>query len=422
MTRKLLVVAFITLIVSRGTLPAAVVDPITEWSVAASEAASASGMAPLRTPITLAMLHLAMYDAVNAVEPDRTPYLSRVDVVRPASARAAAIEAGYRLLLAEFPGQQPMIDAKYQALLADVPESAARSNGIAAGASVAHQLLARRIGDGRNANVTYVAGSGAGAWVPTPPGFLAVTTAFLARVTPFTMDRPWQFRPEGPPALGSMKWVRDYNEVKMLGGKDGSARSDGQTATALFWEPLAGTVWPATIRRIAREHMLDLDSSASFQAAAFAAFADGLIACWDAKFAFNSWRPVTAIQQGDTDRTPRTEADPAWEPLAVTPNFPEYPSGHACATAAVAHTIEDLLQREGLEHVLMPARHFMSGEERFYRRASEVVDEVVEARMWLGLHFRSGDEDGADIGRRIANQIRRKFFTPGPPSRSRARR
>ena len=411
MTRKMFLVFCTTWIcLSRGTLTAAAVDPITEWSITASSAASASAMAPLRTPITLAMLHLAMYDAVNAVAADRTPYAARVSVVRPASADAAAIEAGYRILLAEVPGQKGIIDSKYQALLADVPESAAKGNGIAAGADVAKQLLARRANDGRNASVVYGAGSGPGVWVPTPPAFLAVTTAFLARVTPFTMDSPSQFRPEGPPALGSMKWVRDYNEVKAVGVKDGSERSDEQTATALFWEPLAGTVWPATIRRIAREQVLDLAASARFQAAAFAAFADGLIACWDAKFAFNSWRPVTAIQQGDSDGNPRTEAQPSWEPLAVTPNFPEYPSGHACATAAVAHTIEDALHQEGLHHVLIPARHFVSGEERFYRRASEVVDEVVEARMWLGLHFRSADEDGAELGRRIANQLQRKFF------------
>jgi hypothetical protein len=412
MARKVFVVACATWIcLSRATLPAATVDPITEWSVTASSAASASAMAPLRTPITLAMLHLAMYDAVNAVAPERTSYAARVSAARPASADAAAIEAGYRILLAEFPGQQTMIDGKYQTLLADVPESPAKRNGIGAGASVAQQLLTRRAHDGRNASVAYEPGAGPGVWVPTPPGFLAATTAFLGRVSPFTMDSPWQFRPEGPPALGSQKWVRDYNEVKVFGAKVSSARSDEQTATALFWEPLAGTVWPATIRRIAREQVLDLTSSARFQAAAFAAFADGLIACWDAKFAFNSWRPVTAIQQGGSDGNPRTEAESAWEPLAVTPNFPEYPSGHACATAAVAYTIEDALHREGLHHVAIPARHFVSGEERFYRRASDVVDEVVEARMWLGLHFRSADEDGADIGRRVANQLRRKFFT-----------
>lgn len=165
-------------------------------------------------------------------------------------------------------------------------------------------------------------------------------------------------------------------------------------------------MWPATIQRLAKNQALDLTSSARFQAAAFAAFADGLIACWDAKFHFNSWRPVTAIQDGHTDGNPLTEPHPGWEPLSITPNFPEYPSGHACVTAAVAYTIDDFFSYD----VYIPARNVMSGEERFYRSARDVVDEVVEARMLLGLHFRSGDEDGADLGRKVARQIRNHWF------------
>jgi hypothetical protein len=200
--------------------------------------------------------------------------------------------------------------------------------------------------------------------------------------------------------------VRDYDEVKALGAKNNSTRTPEQTAAGLFWEPLAGTVWPATIRRLAREQDLDLASSARFQAAAFAAFADGLIACWDAKFAFNSWRPVTAIQHGETDGNDLTASDPTWEPLALTPNFPEYPSGHTCATAAVADTIEDFFPHD----VVIPARNIVSGEERFFRKADDAIDEVVEARMLLGLHFRFADEDGADIGRKVARQIRSRWF------------
>jgi hypothetical protein len=206
--------------------------------------------------------------------------------------------------------------------------------------------------------------------------------------------------------LKSKKWAQDYDEVKALGAKAGSTRTGEQTATALFWEQFAGTVWIPTIRRLAREQSLDLSASARFQAAAFAAFADGLIACWDAKFHFNFWRPVTAIQQGDTDRNPLTAANLKWEPLAATPNFPEYPSGHACATAAVAHTIENFFQPD----VQIPARNAATGEERFYSRAADVVSEVTEARMLLGVHFRSADEDGAEIGRKIARQIQREWL------------
>lgn len=410
MTRLLLVATSVLVLgVSpslNGRRTQAGADPITEWSIAASEAATASGMAPLRVPITLAILHLAMYDAVNAVSGEHEPYAITAPVVRPASAQAAAVEAGFGVLLHEFPDQASRLHATRTRLLAPLTESAARANGVALGAEIARRFLEMRATDRRNAAVPYQPGSGGGAWVATAPAFLAVDTAFLAHIVPFTMTDMSQFRPAGPPPLHSKKWVEEYNEVKALGARQSSTRTPEQTATALFWAPLAGTVWPASIRRLAREQALDLATSARFQAAAFAAFADGLIACWDAKFHFNFWRPITAIQNGGADGNEHTQPESAWEPLSVTPNFPEYPSGHACATAAVAHTIEDFFAHD----VPIPARNVLSGEERIYRTASLAVDEVVEARMMIGVHFRSADEDGAEIGRRIAAQIRRERF------------
>lgn len=385
---------------------AATPDPIERWSIEADEAATATGMHPLRNPITLALLHLAMYDAVHAVTGGRALYSTPPVVSRPASAEAAAIEAGYRVLSAEFPSRQSTFDGVRQDLLGMLPVAAATHNGVEVGAAVARRLLAVRANDGRNASVPYAPDPAPGVWRPTPPGFLPANSGFLGLVTPFTMEHPAQFRPAGPPALDSKRWAEDYEKVRTLGASDDSARTTDQTATAMFWEPLAGTVWPAAIRRLAREQALDLAASAHFQAVAFAAFADSLIACWDAKFHYGFWRPVTAIRRGEIDGNPSTDPDPAWEPLAITPPFPEYPSGHTCATAAVAHAIEDYFPHD----VLIPARNVVSGHERFYRRAKDVVDEVIEARMLIGVHFRSANEDGAEIGRRIARQIRSRWF------------
>jgi hypothetical protein len=159
---------------------------------------------------------------------------------------------------------------------------------------------------------------------------------------------------------------------------------------------------------MAAERGLDIATAARFEAAAFAAFADGLIACWDAKYHFGFWRPVTAIRAGDADGNAATEPDPAWEPLSTTPAFPEYPSGHACTTTAVANVMEDFFPQD----LVIPARNVVTGEERVYTRARDVSDEVVEARMLLGVHFRAGDEDGAEIGRRIARRIRTELFRP----------
>ncbi len=408
-----------TVIALAGGLPRAqpsstASDPVVAWSVAASAAAAASGMAPLRTPITFALLHLAMYDAVHAIIGGRDLYGAHPPVTPSASPHAAAIEAGYRIVAAEFPSQQKALDTVYRGLMTALPEGMAKRNGTEVGAAVAKQLLALRATDGRNAVVPFTHGTGAGAWRPTPPELLATTTAFLANVTPFTMDSPAQFRPAGPPTLMSQRWANDYNEVRALGVDRGSTRTAAQTATAIFWEPQAGTVWPAAIRRLASEQGLDLGASAHFQAVAFAAFADALIACWDAKFAYAFWRPVTAIQHGETDGNPQTQPDPTWAPLAVTPDFPEYPSGHACVTAAVAHTIEDYFPNG----ILIPARNVVSGEERIYRKAGDAVDEVIEARMLIGVHFRFANEDGADIGRKIARQIRTRWFKPRDASSS----
>jgi hypothetical protein len=185
-----LLIAVVILAASAHPLSAAPPDIITEWNVAASKAAAASEMVPFRTPVTFALLHLAMYDAVTTIAGDREPYAVKPPVAHPASAQAAAIEAGYRVLVAEFPTQGGALDAVYRTLLAVEPDAPSKSSGIAVGAAVAEQLLALRANDGRNVVVTSVPGSGLWAWVPTPPGFLAETTAFLAKVTPFTMQSP----------------------------------------------------------------------------------------------------------------------------------------------------------------------------------------------------------------------------------------
>jgi hypothetical protein len=229
-------------------------------------------------------------------------------------------------------------------------------------------------------------------------------------VTPFVLTAPDEVRPAGPPPLGSRQYVQDFEEVKALGRKEGAARTIDQTATAMFWAPLAGTVWPWSIRRVSAERGLDLAGASRFQAAAFTAFADALIACWEAKYHHNFWRPVTAIRDAASDGSPRTDPDPAWEPLAVTPPFPEYPFGHTCASAAVAEVIEDFFR----DAPLIPARNIVSGEERQYRRARDVTREVVEARMLIGVHFRSANEDGAAIGRAVARLIRTRQFRKNP--------
>lgn len=310
------------------------------------------------------------------------------------------------MLLAEFPGQQASLDAARVTSLAALADGPAKVNGLVIGRLAAQRLLARRAEDGRNASVPYTPGSGRGAWIPTPPDFAPPAAPFLARVDPFTMTAPAQFRPPGPPPLGSERYATDYHEVKELGGKHSTKRTREQTATGVFWAPSAATVWPVSIRKMATDNGLDLIASARFQAAAFTALADSLIACWDAKYAFNFWRPVTAIRVGDSHGDPKTAPDPQWEPFDPTPAFPEYPSGHCCLTSAVGHVMSDYFANS----LSIPARNVVTGEVRIYKDVPQLVDEVTDARMLIGVHFRFANVDGAAMGKQIALQIRRDFF------------
>ena len=360
---------------------------------------------PAEDPITFAILHVAMYDAVNAVGGNGEPYAVSPTVMRPASAEAAAVEAGYRILLAELPSQQSSLDLVYRQLLTHVPHSEDRQNGLRVGADVARRLLEIRAHDGRNDVIPHVPGLGPGVWVPTPPGFLAVSTAFLARVTPFTMDRASQFRPAGPPAFDSNTWARDFNEVKRLGAQTGLTRSAKQTATAWFWEPLAGTVWPASIRRLATEQALDLDVRP---------LSGRRIRCVRRRHCRLLGRQVriqhlAARDRHSCGRHRRQCTHRSRFGLAASRHHPEF--SRVPVRPCVRDRGRGPHHRQFLPHeVSIPVRHVVSGEERLFRKASDVVQEVVDARMLLGVHYRFANEDGADIGRKVARQIHARWF------------
>ena len=196
-------------------------------------------------------------------------------------------------------------------------------------------MLAARVGDHRNDPELegYTPGSGPGVWIPTPPAFANPQTPFLRFVTPFGYDDPTRFRPHAPPALDSRTYTIDYNEIKDLGRATETSRTAEQSATALFWSPSASALWSANVRSLARS--MDLLTAARFEAIGIAAVTNALIACWDAKYTYMFWRPVTAIRAGDTDGNSETEPDPAWTPFIVTPSHPEYPAAHTTVGASV---------------------------------------------------------------------------------------
>jgi hypothetical protein len=231
----------------------------------------------------------------------------------------------------------------------------------------------------------------------------------MPRVLPLALENPSQFRPGGPPALHTGDYAGDFDEVKSLGRVDSSVRNAAQTAVARFWTDHDIPQWNRSLLRLAGARGLTALETARMLAMAHVAGGDAMIACFDAKYHYLSWRPVHAIQRADTDGTPRTVPDPAWRPLLATPNHPEYPSAHACHTTAIAEALDGFF---GPGRFPFSVDSLVTGETRDYRRFKDVVGEVNDARVWAGFHFRYSQEDGSKLGRRVARFVLANFFQP----------
>jgi hypothetical protein len=362
----------------------------------------------LRTQIRTTIVQLAMFDAVNAVlDGPYRPYASKPPSPYGASAEAAAIRAAYIVALNEFPTKTATIESAYNASIAALSESpSAIASGLVVGEAAANEVLAARVGDHRNDPdlVGYAPGTGPGVWIPTPPAFANPQTPFLRFVTPFGYDDPARFRPHGPPALHSRKYAADYNESQDVGPITDTSRTAEQSATALFWSPSATALWSANIRSLASS--MDLLNAARFEAIGIAAVTNALIACWDAKFTYMFWRPVTAIQAGDADGNRRTEADAAWTPFITTPSHPEYPAAH---TTVGAGALAFYSAWFGTDQFDLAFRG-NAGEIRHYASVAEIHAEEGNARVWGGMHWRNSTEVGTELGRRVGRYTARHLL------------
>jgi hypothetical protein len=389
-------------------------DVVLDWNAyAASAIIGVSGQVPPRALIRLAMVHLAMYDAVNAIEgvPFAT-YAGPLIVDRPASADAAAAAAAHDVLVALSPTQTADLDGKYAASLAAVPDGLGKLNGIAVGQRAASAILAVRAQDGRDATVAYVPGSGPGVWEPTPPAFLGAQAPEIPFVQPFVMRAASQFRPEPPPSLISKEWAQDYNEVKALGAAVGSSRTAEQTEIARFWSDNPPLQWNRAWRALSIAKGLGRLDNARYFAILTTASADALIACWDAKYFYNFWRPVTAIRAGDSDGNSETTPDRTWAGLIVTPNHPEYPAAHGCFSAASTETLKHFFGTDQIAFSIDSTVAGLVTSVRTYGRFSDALAEVLEARIYGGMHYRNSTRVGANIGKQVARFTARHFFQP----------
>src|SRR4029077_9410284 len=327
------------------------------------------------------------------------------------STTAAAIGAAHRALTQLLPSQTQFLDTMLAQSLPKFGVSPG-DQGFAFGEAVADEIVALRVSDGAAlAQYPYTApNAGApGVWVPTPPAFAAALLPGWGSVQPWVLESGAQFRPDEGPDLTSHRYARDLNEVRDIGALNSATRTAEQTNIARFWLASAALIWNPVLRQVVLGLGLDESEAARDFALMNVAGADARIACWDAKYAFNFWRPVTAIQRADEDDNRATKADPAWTPLVATPNFPEYVSGHTTVSGAMA-TVLRLLFDDDPDVAFTATSPTNPGFERHWATFSEGVEEVIDARVYSGIHFRSSDERGAKLGRQVARFAARHVF------------
>jgi PAP2 superfamily len=378
----------------------------------------------------IAMVEGAVYDAVNAIDRGYQPYLVDPDDVgaQPwVSQDAAAATAAYRVLRAITPATRHAgLDTAYAATLATIPDGPIEQGGVAAGEAAAGAMLAFRQNDGFLAAFNPVIGTDPGDWRPI--GWPA-TPAFdpdgwVANLKPFLIESPSQFGTKGPYALTSGAYAREFDEVKELGALNSTTRTPDQTAAAVFWQFAPIALWNPLMRELADRYDLDTADQARLYAMVNLAGTDAAIACWNDKYHWQFWRPRTAIREGDTDGNPRTIADPSWEPLFTaatattpslgTPPFPDHPSGHGCLSGAVLATMARFFGTDKVEITVVSGRS-LNGvpiAPRTFQRFSDAIDEIIEARIWGGIHFRRADVQGAVIGKKVARYVRKHYFRP----------
>jgi hypothetical protein len=384
---------------------------ITDWNaIAVSTLAGDTTKAPTEAVLYMAFVHAAVYDAVVGVQGRYAPYRFHAHAPRGTSAQAAAVAAAHKVLVTYVPSAQANLDERYAASLAQLPDGKAKTRGIAFGNRAADNLIALRANDGRNANILFTQQPAPGIWRPTPPAFAPMVTPWMGFVTPLLVHSPTQFAPPSPPALTSARYTRDFDEVKALGSATSTVRTQAQTDTALFYSGLANVQLQAMLRDQVTVRDLDIVDAARMFAAADMSAADTIISVWHAKYVDGFWRPDTAINLADTDGNPATDPDPSWVPLRPDPAYPEYPSGYNGFAAAVTRGLERVFHTRQLQLTVISTA--VPNVQRHYDTGSALRQDVVDGRMWLGVHFRFGDTAARDMGLRLTDWTLDRYFQP----------
>ena len=389
-------------------------DAVTDWNAIAVQA-TITGARPGATGVLdIAETQAAVYDAVQAIGKQFEPYYVEIPGAS-GSPVAAAAKAAHDVLVNRFPAQTASLDSAYHLYLLNngLLET---DPGVAVRAKAAAGIIALRACDVSfpvPPPPPFIGGTDPGVWRPTPPAFAPMLAPWLANVTPFTLTRPSQFRAQPPPALATREYARDYDEVKALGALLNSARTAEQTDMAQFWAANYPVLWNQVLRDIAGTHVDNISDSSRLFALADMAMADALITSWNSKIYYVAWRPITAIQEGNNDGNPLTVGDPSWQPLIVTPPYPDHTSGANNLSSAALRSLELFFGKDRMSFSVTTTNPGQTSQDtRTFSRFSDARQEVVDARIYEGIHFRFADEAARKQGLSVANWAFKNFLRP----------
>lgn len=397
------------------TTRAAASDAVLDWITIMNNSVLSAGISPLATSRVASEMSAAVFDAVNGIDPEYQSLVVKPAAPKHASKSAAAIQAAYAILVKFFPAMTDSLTAQRDASIAAIHGSSPKSiqEGMSWGQTVADAVWAYRLNDGSAPppppfeGVLGIVGSPAavGGWRPTPTANAPGAGPQYASMTPWVLKRPSQFRPAPPNALTSAEYAADYNEIKVMGVYDGSGRTDDQSELVRFWAGNAFVVWDRIAAQVSAERRLSLGENAHLFGLLHVTMADAAIACWDGKYRFVFWRPVNAIREGDADGNAATDPDPAWIPwLDVqggTPPHPEYPSGHSTASGSAAAILASMFG----DDTPVTATSDVRPGTRSFPSFSAVTDEIADARVFGGIHFRISCVRGNALGRTVAAYV-----------------
>jgi hypothetical protein len=392
-------------------------DVVVDWNQIAAQHIGAAARPGPSGVFDFAMVHVAIHDAIQALEGRFEPYCGAIPNAA-GSPIAAAAAAAHGVLGSLFPAQSGAIDTSYHNYLDALGLTG--DAGVLVGQWAATCILDLRAGDGRFPSDAepFYGGTGLGEWRPTsfsgtPPVPVPMVTPWLGTVTPFTLKDPAQFRANTPPpSLTSGKYARDYNEVKALGGLNNSARSPEQTDIAYFFFDNSILLWTRVLRTVTNAYLSNVGDSARLFALSYMAIADAYITAWDTKKYWNFWRPVTAIHEGDNDGNPQTEGDPMWQSLVTTPSYPDYTSGANNNSSAVTTILANFFGTDKVTFSMTSNVPQVVRKTRTYARFSDAAADVVDARIYEGIHFRFADVVARRQGSHVANWAFRHFLRP----------